>query len=150
MIKKTYNRGLLKSKVEFLASDLASGRTPDHDEDARHGVPYFWEIFDQLIKTLRWENYFEQNWSSGGLNPGLLTCEASTLPLSYSPLSLNVKINQVIFSCRWISLKSLHRCCASHLKYDPLHWLDIVERIWILTRKESRRCHWTETWFSDE
>jgi hypothetical protein len=29
----------------------------------------------------------ERIWICGGLNPGLLTCEASTLPLSYNPLS---------------------------------------------------------------
>ena len=29
---------------------------------------------------------YKTKWSCGGLNPGLLTCEASTLPLSYSPV----------------------------------------------------------------
>ncbi len=30
---------------------------------------------------------FSLPWSCGGLNSGLLTCEASTLPLSYNPLT---------------------------------------------------------------
>ena len=29
-------------------------------------------------------------WSCGGLNSGLLTCEASTLPLSYNPFDLEI------------------------------------------------------------
>ena len=43
----------------------------------REKITKFRNLDDQRIKNCKW--------SCGGLNPGHFTCEANTLPLSYSP-----------------------------------------------------------------
>ena len=66
----------------------------------------------------------KQKWSCGGLNPGLLTCEASTLPLSYSPDTQWRDLNNFIHVKQWQSnFKAIWNKLGSTPTYHLPIWL---------------------------
>jgi hypothetical protein len=66
-----------------------SPMSADYEVD-RYFMPLKLKMENKLIEVTEW--------SSGGLNSGLLTCEASTLPLSYHPSYCLTKFTLVIKS----------------------------------------------------